>query len=240
MAARVAAWFVVAARLRRAGAGALQRPPRTLPAAVRRGQYAGRQPHDAGALFPHPAPPASSRDFRKPLIVMTPKSLLRHKRAVSRLDEMGPNTSFHRLLWDDAQMLPDEKIKLVPDDKMRRVVICSGKVYYDLYEEREKRGRSTTFYLLRIEQLYPFPDQGADAWSSRASSRPRSCGARKSRAIWAAGCSSISSSNGCSTRSAPNTAARATPGARRRPRPRSGRCRCISRELKQFLEDALA
>ena len=45
------------------------------------------------------------RDFRKPLILMTPKSLLRHKRAVSRLDEMGPDTSFHRLLWDDAQML---------------------------------------------------------------------------------------------------------------------------------------
>jgi 2-oxoglutarate dehydrogenase E1 component len=97
-----------------------------------------------------------NRDFRKPLILMTPKSLLRHKRAVSRLDEMGPNTSFHRLLWDDAQLLPDEKIKLVPDDKIRRVVICSGKVYYDLYEEREKRGIND-IYLLRIEQLYPFP-----------------------------------------------------------------------------------
>ena len=74
------------------------------------------------------------RDFRKPLVLMTPKSLLRHRRAVSRLDEMGPETSFHRLLWDDAQLLPDEKIKLVADDKIRRVVICSGKVYYDLYE----------------------------------------------------------------------------------------------------------
>jgi 2-oxoglutarate dehydrogenase E1 component len=96
------------------------------------------------------------RDFRKPLILMTPKSLLRHRRAVSRLDEFGPGTSFHRLLWDDAQMLPDEKIKLVADDKIRRVVICSGKVYYDLYEEREKRGLGD-IYLLRIEQLYPFP-----------------------------------------------------------------------------------
>jgi 2-oxoglutarate dehydrogenase E1 component len=96
------------------------------------------------------------RDFRKPLILMTPKSLLRHRRAVSRLDEMGPDTSFHRLLWDDAQMLPDEKIKLVADDKMRRVVISSGKVYYDLYDEREKRGIDD-IYLLRIEQLYPFP-----------------------------------------------------------------------------------
>jgi 2-oxoglutarate dehydrogenase E1 component len=96
------------------------------------------------------------RDIRKPLILMTPKSLLRHKRAVSRLDEMGPATSFHRLLWDDAQMLPDEKIKLVADDKMRRVVLCSGKVYYDLYEEREKRGIDDV-YLLRVEQLYPVP-----------------------------------------------------------------------------------
>jgi 2-oxoglutarate dehydrogenase E1 component len=97
-----------------------------------------------------------NRDFRKPLILMTPKSLLRHKRAVSRLDEMGPNTSFHRLLWDDAQMLTGEKIKLVTDNKVRRVVICSGKVYYDLYDEREKRGLDD-IYLLRIEQLYPFP-----------------------------------------------------------------------------------
>jgi 2-oxoglutarate dehydrogenase E1 component len=97
-----------------------------------------------------------NRDFRKPLILMTPKSLLRHKRAASRLDEMGPETSFHRLLWDDAQLLPNEKIKLVADDKIRRVVICSGKVYYDLYDEREKRGVDD-IYLLRIEQLYPFP-----------------------------------------------------------------------------------
>jgi 2-oxoglutarate dehydrogenase E1 component len=96
------------------------------------------------------------RDFRKPLILMTPKSLLRHKRAVSRLDEFGPDTSFHRLLWDDAQQTPDDPIRLVPDAEIRRVVVCSGKVYYDLYDEREKRGINDV-YLLRIEQLYPFP-----------------------------------------------------------------------------------
>ncbi|MBR1207778.1 MULTISPECIES: 2-oxoglutarate dehydrogenase E1 component [unclassified Bradyrhizobium] len=96
------------------------------------------------------------REIRKPLILMTPKSLLRHKRAVSRLDELGKNATFHRILYDDAQMLPDEKIKLVPDDKIRRVVLCSGKVYYDLYEEREKRGVDD-IYLMRIEQLYPVP-----------------------------------------------------------------------------------
>jgi 2-oxoglutarate dehydrogenase E1 component len=96
------------------------------------------------------------REIRKPLILMTPKSLLRHKRAVSRLDEMGADTTFHRLLYDDAAMLPDEKIKLVPDDKIRRVVLCSGKVYYDIYDEREKRGIDD-IYIMRVEQLYPVP-----------------------------------------------------------------------------------
>jgi 2-oxoglutarate dehydrogenase E1 component len=96
------------------------------------------------------------RDIRKPLILMTPKSLLRHKRAVSGLGEMAVGSTFHRLLWDDAQKLPGEKIKLAPDAGIRRVVLCSGKVYYDLYEEREKRGVDDV-YLLRVEQLYPFP-----------------------------------------------------------------------------------
>ncbi|MFL5042525.1 MAG: 2-oxoglutarate dehydrogenase E1 component [Xanthobacteraceae bacterium] len=96
------------------------------------------------------------REIRKPLILMTPKSLLRHKRAVSRLDELGFGATFHRVLWDDAQMLPDAKIQLVSDDKIRRVVLCSGKVYYDLYEEREKRGIDD-IYLMRVEQLHPFP-----------------------------------------------------------------------------------
>lgn len=96
------------------------------------------------------------RDFRKPLILMTPKSLLRHKRAVSTLNELSGESSFHRLLWDDAQLLKDQPIQLVKDSKIRRVVLCTGKVYYDLYEEREKRGIND-IYLLRVEQLYPFP-----------------------------------------------------------------------------------
>jgi 2-oxoglutarate dehydrogenase E1 component len=96
------------------------------------------------------------RDIRKPLILMTPKSLLRHKRAVSRLDEMAIGTSFHRVLWDDAEYLKSEKIRLVDNDKIKRVVLCSGKVYYDLYEEREKR-EINDVYLMRVEQLYPFP-----------------------------------------------------------------------------------
>jgi 2-oxoglutarate dehydrogenase E1 component len=96
------------------------------------------------------------RDIRKPLILMTPKSLLRHKRAVSTIADMATGSSFHRLLWDDAEHKPGEKIKLVKDDKIRRVVLCTGKVYYDLYEEREQRGIDDV-YLLRTEQLYPFP-----------------------------------------------------------------------------------
>ncbi|MDM7849529.1 2-oxoglutarate dehydrogenase E1 component [Pseudochrobactrum kiredjianiae] len=96
------------------------------------------------------------RDFRKPLIMMTPKSLLRHKRAISSLSELSGDSTFHRLLWDDAQYLKDQPIKLQKDAKIRRVVLCSGKVYYDLYEEREKRGIDDV-YLLRVEQLYPFP-----------------------------------------------------------------------------------
>ncbi len=106
------------------------------------------------------------REIRKPLILMTPKSLLRHKRAVSRLDEMVSGTTFHRILWDGAQQSPDEPIKLVPDDQIRRVVMCSGKVYYDLYEEREKRGIND-IYLLRIEQLYPFPSKALVAELAR-------------------------------------------------------------------------
>ncbi|MDQ0511484.1 2-oxoglutarate dehydrogenase E1 component [Ancylobacter amanitiformis] len=101
------------------------------------------------------------RDFRKPLILMTPKSLLRHKRATSTLAQLGPQTTFHRVLWDDADRsnaatLPSEAVKLKPDNEIRRVVLCSGKVYYDLYEERERRG-ADDIYLLRVEQLYPFP-----------------------------------------------------------------------------------
>ncbi|MBC8924599.1 hypothetical protein IAI17_43115, partial [Escherichia coli] len=71
----------------------------------------------------------------KPLILMTPKSLLRHKRAVSKLAEFEAGTSFHRVLWDDAEVLPNQEIKLVEDKKIRRVVLCSGKVYFDLYED---------------------------------------------------------------------------------------------------------
>jgi 2-oxoglutarate dehydrogenase E1 component len=105
------------------------------------------------------------RDFRKPLILMTPKSLLRHKRCTSSLADIAEGTYFHRVLQDAAQG-SSEGIKLVKDDKIRRVVICTGKVYYDLLEEREKRGIDDV-YLLRVEQLYPFPAKSVAAELAR-------------------------------------------------------------------------
>ena len=95
------------------------------------------------------------RSFRKPLILMTPKSLLRHKLAVSRTEEFTTGSSFHRVLWDDAQY-GNSETKLASDDKIKRVIMCSGKVYYDLLEERDARGIDD-IYILRFEQFYPFP-----------------------------------------------------------------------------------
>ena len=99
------------------------------------------------------------RTFRKPLILMTPKSLLRHKLAVSDAEDFTTGSSFHRVLWDDAQKGHSET-ELVADDKIRRVVMCSGKVYYDLLEERDARGIDD-IYLMRFEQFYPFPAQAS-------------------------------------------------------------------------------
>ncbi|MEM9028232.1 MAG: 2-oxoglutarate dehydrogenase E1 component [Pseudomonadota bacterium] len=100
------------------------------------------------------------RKFRKPLVIMTPKSLLRHKRVVSNINEMGPDTSFHRVLWDlaDRNHHPDvtDLAPVKPDKEIRRVVLCSGKVYYDLVDARAKEGIDDV-YILRVEQLYPFP-----------------------------------------------------------------------------------
>jgi 2-oxoglutarate dehydrogenase E1 component len=93
------------------------------------------------------------RTYRKPLVLMTPKSLLRHKHAVSRIDDFVGKSSFHRVLWDDAQG-GKSKTKLLTDKNIKRVVICSGKVYYDLLAERDDRNIND-IYLMRLEQLYP-------------------------------------------------------------------------------------
>jgi 2-oxoglutarate dehydrogenase E1 component len=97
------------------------------------------------------------RPFRKPLIIMTPKSLLRHKKAVSTIADMAEGSSFHRVLHDDAQTRPEVAgIKIKADKDIRRVVLCSGKVYYDLLERRERDGVDDV-YLMRLEQFYPWP-----------------------------------------------------------------------------------
>jgi 2-oxoglutarate dehydrogenase E1 component len=88
------------------------------------------------------------REFRKPLIVMTPKSLLRHKMCVSSLKMMTGKENFHRVLYEDTPP---------PAKDIRRVVLCSGKVYYDLLEAREKKGVKDVVFV-RLEQFYPFPD----------------------------------------------------------------------------------
>ena len=88
------------------------------------------------------------RDFRKPLIIMTPKSLLRHKGCVSSLADMGPGTSFHRVL--------DERDTKVKSGKAKRIIMCSGKVYYDLAAARDEAKMWDT-EIIRVEQLYPFP-----------------------------------------------------------------------------------
>jgi 2-oxoglutarate dehydrogenase E1 component len=97
------------------------------------------------------------RDFRKPLIMMTPKSLLRNKYCVSNLEDFSKSNSFHRILWDHA-IDPQSKgfIKLKESSKIKKVILCSGKVYFDLLEAREKLKKDDVV-LFRIEQLYPFP-----------------------------------------------------------------------------------
>ncbi len=97
------------------------------------------------------------RDFRKPLVLMTPKSLLRNKYCVSSIEDFNKQTSFHRILWDHA-LNKDSKnfIKLKKPAEIKKVILCSGKVYFDLLAAREKIKRDDVI-LFRIEQLYPFP-----------------------------------------------------------------------------------
>ncbi len=96
------------------------------------------------------------RDFRKPLIVMTPKSLLRNKRCISNLNEFTKKNTFHRVLNDDAYSKNSGLIKLKKDKEIKKVVMCSGKIYYDLIEARENFKNDSVVFI-RIEQLYPFP-----------------------------------------------------------------------------------
>jgi len=98
------------------------------------------------------------RNFRKPLILMTPKSLLRHKLCVSSLADMARGTSFKCVIGEHAS--------LAKDDKIRRVIITSGKVYYDLLEARDA-AKITDIAIIRTEQYYPFPERELKAELSR-------------------------------------------------------------------------
>ncbi len=97
------------------------------------------------------------RDFRKPLVIMTPKSLLRNKYCTSFLEDFSKKNSFHRVLWDHS-IDPKSKgfIKLKKPEKIEKVILCSGKIYFDLIEEREKLKKDNVIFY-RVEQLYPFP-----------------------------------------------------------------------------------
>ena len=94
------------------------------------------------------------RNFRKPLIVMTPKSLLRHKLCVSKTTDFGPGSSFHRVIGDHRELAPPQDVK--------RVVLCSGKIYYDLLQRAEE-AKVRDIALVRVEQLYPFPQRSLTA-----------------------------------------------------------------------------
>ncbi len=174
------------------------------------------------------------RNFRKPLILMSPKSLLRHKRCISTLDEMAQGSTFHRLLWDDAQW---EK-RLVKDSDIRRVVLCSGKVYFDLLEERDARGIDD-IYLLRVEQLYPWPEKALEVELSRfqnaeivwCQEEPQNAGSwffvdRRLEKVL------ITVGNNVSTR--PQYVGRPEAAS-----PAAGRMRDHVAELKRFLDEAL-
>ncbi len=90
------------------------------------------------------------REFRKPMINMAPKSLLRHKLAVSKLHEFTGDSTFHRVLWDD------DMDDLVKPEKIKRIILCSGKIYFDLLQERRER-KQDDVVILRVEQLFPWP-----------------------------------------------------------------------------------
>jgi 2-oxoglutarate dehydrogenase E1 component len=97
------------------------------------------------------------RDFRKPLVIVTPKSLLRHKLAVSSLADFTGDSHFKRILSDPAGPR---------DEDVRRLVLCSGKVAYDLLEARDQAGDRNTA-IVRVEQLYPFPSEPLKARLAR-------------------------------------------------------------------------
>src|SRR5437588_9181005 len=135
--------IAAAARLRRTGPRTFQRPPRTLSSTLCRGQYSGLQSDYFGAVL-SPAPPQMKRDFIKPLVIMTPKSLLRAEFASSPAKEFTSG-KFEEILGSP---------EVGPANKMKRVILCSGKIYYDLINYRAEK-KIDNAAIIRMEQLYP-------------------------------------------------------------------------------------
>ena len=157
------------------------------------------------------------RDFRKPLILMTPKSLLRHKRAVSALAEMWAKAAFHRLLWDDAEA-PADQTRSSWSRTPRSAASCSAPARSITTCSRSARSAASTTSTCCASNSSTRSRPRRCSTSSRASTTPRWSGARKSPRTWAPGRSSSPISNGCSTRSTPSTSACAIPAVRPRPR----------------------
>ncbi len=190
--------------LRGPGPGAFVGPSRALSADVRRGQHAGRQLHDAGQLLPHPAPSAEARDPQAADPDDAEVAAAPQAGGVAARRDGPPAPRSTACCGTTRRLLPGEKIKLVEDAKIRRVVMCTGKVYYDLYEEREKRGIDD-IYLLPRRAALSVPDQGA---GHRA--RPLQAGRGRLVPGRAAQHGRVAlrralSSNGCSTRSRPSS-----------------------------------
>ena len=151
---------------------------------VRQRQHAGGQSDHPGPVFPPAAAPDQGAVFRKPLILMTPKSLLRHPMAVSTLKEMTDG-HFSPIL-DDAKAAASAK----------KVIFCSGKIYYQLVTRRQQIN-ATGIAIVRLEQLYPFAGKAASRPSSAATKKPPpGPGCRRNRRTWVPG---SSSGRGCPT-----------------------------------------
>ncbi len=167
---------------------------------------------------------------------MTPKSLLRHKRATSSLTELAGESSFHRLLWDDAEVFKDGPISCRRIPRSVASYCCTARVYYDLLEEREKRGIDD-IYLLRIEQLY-VPGKGAHQRAVALPQRRDGLGAGKSRRTWGACRSSTLTGMGSRPHRCKYQKVRYT-GRRLLHRQHTGLMSKHLAQLAAFLEDAL-
>ncbi|XP_063914738.1 2-oxoglutarate dehydrogenase complex component E1-like isoform X5 [Zophobas morio] len=122
-------------------------------------EFAVRQLHDINWIVANCTTPGNlfhilrrqiALPFRKPLILMTPKSLLRHPEARSSFDEMLENTEFQRII-------PDSSVASQSPQNVKKVIFCSGKVYYDLKKAREDRKLENDIAITRVEQISPFP-----------------------------------------------------------------------------------